>query len=420
MKKKIIIALSVLFLVIAIFLICRYMSTYTTIAKIPKIYLEGDISNMTTKKDEREVVLKYRSANINFDKNVKIKIQGGSSIYFEKKNYTINFYEDSSYETKEKVDVGFGWGEQSKYCLKANWIDKTHSRNIVAARIMAKVQERYGLFKDTPHNGTIDGFPVEMYINGKFLGLYTWNIPKDEWMWNMDKDNSNHIILGAGGSTQTTLFREELAAFGDENTWEVEVGEENQDTLDKLNRLINFINNTSNGKFIKDFDLYLNKDATINYLVLMYTMEAMDNSAKNMMLVTYDGKVWYPSLYDLDSTFGTDPMGNAYTSYETPPIYSDARLWNRMLECFPEEIADRYFELREDILKKENILKEFTDFINEIPTATYKKETNKWKEIPGQDIKQIEEFLNIRLPYLDNLMDGLKNNTLNRKDLVIN
>ena len=29
--------------------------------------------------------------------------------------------------------------------------------------------------------GAIDGFPVLVFNNGNYVGLYTWNIPKDKW-----------------------------------------------------------------------------------------------------------------------------------------------------------------------------------------------------------------------------------------------
>ena len=86
-------------------------------ADIPKVYIEGDISNMATKKDERNVLLKYKSNELNFEKNTKIKVQGSSSLAYEKKNYTINFYENDSFEKKSKIDMKKGWGEQSKYNL---------------------------------------------------------------------------------------------------------------------------------------------------------------------------------------------------------------------------------------------------------------------------------------------------------------
>lgn len=57
------------------------------------------------------------------------------------------------------------------------------------------MQKEYNLFKDTPNYGQIDGFPIEVYENGNFLGLYTLNIPKDKWLFNIDDDNKNNIII---------------------------------------------------------------------------------------------------------------------------------------------------------------------------------------------------------------------------------
>ena len=108
MKKKIFYIVFVVFALITIILILKSINDYKNY--IPKVYLEGDISNMTSKEDEREVLMKYRSYGLNFDKYIKIKVQGTSSLSYEKKNYTINFYKDNTYENKEKVDVGFGWG----------------------------------------------------------------------------------------------------------------------------------------------------------------------------------------------------------------------------------------------------------------------------------------------------------------------
>ena len=86
--------------------------------QIPKVYFEGNITNMQTKTDERMITLKYRSDNLNFDTYTKIKVQGTSSLAYEKKNYTINMYKDSGYSEKSKIDMGKGWGKQSKYCFK--------------------------------------------------------------------------------------------------------------------------------------------------------------------------------------------------------------------------------------------------------------------------------------------------------------
>ena len=120
MKKK------VYFIIFLSFFIIFLNLVKSNASEIPKVYLEGDIENMTSKKDERKILLKYKSDEVKFEKYTKIKVQGSSSLVYDKKNYTINFYENDSFENKSKVDIGKGWGKQSKYNLKANWIDKTN------------------------------------------------------------------------------------------------------------------------------------------------------------------------------------------------------------------------------------------------------------------------------------------------------
>lgn len=413
MKKKIYFIIFLSFFIIFLFCI------KSKATEIPKVYLEGDISNMKDKKDERRILLNYKSNGLNFEKYTKIKVQGSSSLVYEKKNYTINFYDNDSFEEKAKVDMQKGWGKQSKYNLKANWIDKTHSRNIVSARLAGKIQEKYGVLKDLPNQGSIDGFPVEMYINNEFLGLYTWNIPKDEWMFNIDKNNPDHLVLEGGWYTDYVNFKKYLDGF-DGTGWEEEAGTTNKETVANFNRLVNFINNSSDEEFVRDFDKYLNKDATLNYLMMVYLIEGIDNTGKNMMLLTYDnGKTWYPCLYDLDSTWGTWTDGTLNESYKILPEdeiadHSTNNLITRMVKIMPNEIASRWFELRKDIFSKESILKEFNDFKNSIPDETFQKEQERWKDIPGYGMEQIEDFINVRLDFVDGIMKERRQTSFDR------
>ena len=364
---------------------------------------------MTSKKDERKVLLKYKSDELNFEKYTIIKVQGSSSLVYDKKNYTINFYENDSFEKKSKVDMEKGWGKQSKYNLKANWIDKTHSRNIVSARIAGRIQEKYGVLNELPNHGSIDGFPVEVYINNDFLGLYTWNIPKDAWMWNIDEENPNHIVLEGIWYTEYTNFKTKLDGF-DGTGWEAEAGTPNKETVDNFNRLVDFINNSSDEEFVRDFDKYIDKNSSLNYLMMLYLIEGIDNTGKNMLLLTYDnGKKWYPCLYDLDSTWGTWTDGKLSESYLILPEqeiadHSKNNLITRMVKIMPNEISNRWFSLRKDVFSKDNILNEFNLFLESIPQEVFRKEQDRWKDIPGFGMEQIEEFINIRLEFIDKIM----------------
>ena len=360
---------------------------------IPKIYFVGNIEDMNTKEDEREISISYISESLSFMKYAKIKIQGSSSRFYEKKNYTIKLYDDDRYESKYNVD--FGWGEENKYVLKANWVDKTHTRNIVSARIVSSVSEKYNLFTSAPNNGNIDGYPVEVYINGEFLGLYTLNMPKDAWMLGLDEDNPNHLVFDAEINSDRTLFRK-TPNYGD---WTLEVGEETPENMDKLKRLYKFISSSTDEEFREKFNKYFNFDSVINYYVLTDTLFLCDNLGKNLLLLSYDGEIWYTVLYDLDTSFGVSCYGEFLYEYNENIIFYKSELFKRFGEVFKEEIRDRYLELRGDVLSIDNIFKEIDDF--KVPSSSLEKESNRWDNIPGFDREQMKDFIVKRIGFLD-------------------
>ena len=363
--------------------------------KLPKLYFEGDLDKLNKKSDAQKIKISYISNDINFDGYASIKLQGASSLNFKKKNYNIKFYEDKYLNNELNID--FGWGSQYKYCLKANWIDKTHSRNIVTANIFADIQKEFNLFNDSPNNGMIDGFPIEIYLNNFFLGIYTLNIPKDEWLFNMDNNNPNNLIFSANTWEKTVSFYDK-ANYID---WEIEVGEQNKENLDKLNRLIDFVMYSSDEDFKKDINDYFNLDSLLNYYIMVETSHLIDNTSKNLLLVTYDGNIWYTTLYDLDTSWGTYWNGIDLVNYSETNILLENNLWKRVKDNFTDKLVERYFYLRGSILTKGNIMNEFYSFYNLIPEDAFNNELKKWGFIPGYELKQIEEFLDIKLPVLD-------------------
>lgn len=165
---------------------------------IPKVFIDGVIP---TTKDDVLAEMTYISATLQFHAYLTIKCQGTSSMKYPKKNFTIKLFSDEA--RSEKLKINFrGWGDQYKFNLKANWIDISHSRNVISARLggdVIKTRANYStlptLLQTSPNQGMIDGFPIKVYCNGIYQGRYTWNIPKDAWMFNMDDELDNHCVL---------------------------------------------------------------------------------------------------------------------------------------------------------------------------------------------------------------------------------
>lgn len=263
---------------------------------IPKVFIDGVIP---TTKDDVYAEMTYISKTDEFHAYLKIKCQGSSSMAYAKKNFTIKMYSDEARETKLKKAFKDWKFEQNKYVLKANYIDHSHARNIVSARLWNEVvasRSDYETlpteFKASPKKGAIDGFPIKLYTNGTYQGIYTWNIGKDDWMWGMDEDNPNHILLCAELNTGDE-FGETPCNFrtlwdGNESAWGVEVGANSASLKDGLNNLIECVKDTDDETFMATIGNYLDLQSAIDYWIHQYIICGLDGLAKNMLLGTYN------------------------------------------------------------------------------------------------------------------------------------
>lgn len=397
-----------------------------TYADLPKVFITGDITGMS-KNDAKDVELDYFSKTDQFHAYINMKWQGTSSINFDKKNFTIKLYSDEAQSTKLKKDF-YGWGEQYKFCLKANFVDITHSRNIVSARLWSQIvasradADKAVFMSAAPNFGAIDGFPFKMYINGKYEGLYTWNIPKDAWMFGMDDSDPNNCVLCAeqnnNGNNSLALGCEFRAACNlDGGDWSVEVPDATTDAVKTgFNALVNFIMTATDEEFIANLGNYANVQSLIDYFCFMIVINGNDSAAKNMLMVTENGGgLWYASMYDMDSTWGQDQQqqDSATSVYPTDFHETNSLLWERMIACFADKIKERYFSLRADILSTANIFYQFEHFSDQISTELYKKDQTVYT-LPGtawNSIDYIESWVVSRLAYTDSYMETLGEET---------
>lgn len=391
----------------------------TTIG-VPCLFLTGDTSAMS-KEDSVTLSCSYVNGENSFEGFAKMKWQGGSAVAYPKKNYTIRFFDDEELTQKHKFDP-YGWGKENKYCLKANYIDATQARNVVAARLFREVvASRADCDKNlqkSPNYGVIDGYPILVYLNGEFHGCFTFNIPKDNWMFGMKKSSQKQqAMIQSKNWTDSVYFKKEM----DESLsgWEIEyaTGEDTTWVRDSFNQLLRFVSETDGEAFRRGIGEYLDVSSAIDCMLFTYFDCGPDNSGKNVIFVTYDGKKWIQTMYDMDCSFGL--VWDGLQFYETDklvPFYDengeiDLRtpnlLWRRLFDNFGDEVIARYRELRADVLSVENTRAAFEEFFASIPEVLSAAEKETWHvPLSGSDTpKRLYQFLEDRTPLLDAFFD---------------
>ena len=378
--------------------------------EIPVVELDGNMDGIS--KDKKVTVdIKYRSKTKNFDGKCTLAWQGNGSVNYPKKNFKIKL------TTKEgnKMNVGFrNWVPQDSYHLKANFTDSSHMRNIFMANLMHDVRK-----EDLPTGGrsTIDGFPVKVKINGKDQGIYTWNLKQSKEVYGLTKENPNHLMYrcevhgGAGSFANTSNTK---AAWEDKFP-ETEDALLAATNLAKLNRMIAWVATADDATFKKEINKYLNLNYLLDYWIYSVCFMAVDNIGRNMNLITYDGEVWYLTLYDLDTCAGIQYNGASLPYDLKMPSQSECPnsvLFKKLRDNFKGEIINRYLELRNTAFATESLLTKIKEYMDFIGLANYNLDKQLWPSINSSAISYnyISENITKRLAMIDNdltiLTDG--------------
>lgn len=390
-----------------------------TVYGLPVLELTGDISPIKVSKDNK-VTLTYvygeRSGTCTLKgqgatsyKNAQALVNAGKAGKF---NYTINF--DNAFEAAD------GWGAQKKYCLKANFIDHSHSRNVVSAKIWGRIVKSRTTananLSGLVNGGAVDGFPIVIMLNGEFHGLYTFNIPKDGWMFGLVEDaTKQQAVLGANDHELATQFKGLLA--GDESDFELEFVSDEDNAgwvTTSLNRLIQSCIDSWGGDLDTTVAKYLDWDSAIDYYIWVVVCKGMDMVDKNYILTTFDGTKWCFTAYDMDSTYGLEWDGSALTRPVSNASFEECAETHRVFELIKRfktnALKARYAELREDTLSESRMCQLFENFAWAIPSPVALEDVKLYPTIPGSfvnGIDQIGRWIQMRLKKCDEWINAL-------------
>lgn len=390
---------------------------------VPKVFFNG--TTPTTKaEDELSLTMEYISKTDRFFSYVTLKVQGDSSAGYAVKNFNLKMFSDEARSEKLKMQFRNWKTKTHKYCLKKNWIDVTHARNVVNGKLwgqVAKTRNDYANYpteyRESSNCGAVDGFPVKVYVNGVYQGLYTWNIRKDDSMFNMDDETGTHAALIADGSNSITWWRSLPNIDGTD--WTDELNDVVPEAvLTGFRAAYNFVMTASDAEFAANIEQYFYKSSLIDFYIFIYATQMVGGLAKSQTVFTYDAQKFLANIYDMDTTWAL--MWSGADFYPTNMVCPDGYmaiagqektnlLYERLVKAFPDEIRERYFELRSGVLSETNVINEFERFSDPIVSAgLYAEEvastTPYGTKRPSADtntIQKLRQCITERLAYCD-------------------
>lgn len=285
-------------------------------------------------------------------RNIGLRIQGTSSTTYPRKNYRLYFSRLEKYGTTLEVngvdvpslEYSFKPGARpiSIFCLKADFSDSSSTHNTGGVRIVNDVWKKCGWL--TPPQAAykgeydvrigVDGFPIDLFYDNDgtgintYLGKYNFNNEKSDsaivyGFEGIEGFNDKETLAGQRNKCICVEFLNNshpLCLFGTSNITEEEFGDglefrfkpdktwadADPEDKDAVKRLWTWINGCKGNptKFLNEYKQYFGNDSPFAWYLLSDYFMAVDNRAKNMMLATWDGKIWYFLPYDLDTLFG--------------------------------------------------------------------------------------------------------------------
>lgn len=348
-----------------------------------------------------------------FKKPIILNAQGASSMGYSIKNQAIDIndgskikfgnwcYMDSFHIKKYYIDVFRG------QCVAQYWLTEQaymtrpfgQRRPYDYLNHISVANNGNGAFNKDFWSGALchpDGFPCHLFFNGKDAGVYAFNLKKDRANYNCKKDNAKNIILDGvlgsvfwtangdlnkKGEISTTVWRDFEVRNpkikkdingndynGDAPTEPSSDYSETKGYIEELTKIIPSIKAAGTDEEKKTiFESAFNLPFLIDYDILSQVDYNYDGYRKNWIWCCWDGKLWTPTRYDLDSVFGQHWNGASYVERSITNILGDsADLPTYYLHnLYKSEESARYAELRnKGILTIENIVGNLEKWVN--------------------------------------------------------
>lgn len=362
---------------------------------LPIMRITGDTNGMTHD-NAKNITYQFKNGRTYLEGHGTIKWQGSSSSTLAKKGYRLKTTQ-ADYDKKNKIRIQPSWQKHHKYNLKAYYNDGMLSRDPISANIGGQVSaSRPTLPRDLIHEdnfGYIDGFPIVLFINNQYQGLYSFNLPRPEFsytkwaiMGNQYNDTTQFIKIPADG---VKLDGSDFETLNPEDT-------PTADEKKAVTDLINWAINSDDATFKKELSQHFNIPSLIDYIVVANILGARDASGKNQILMTWDGKIWYYQLYDLDCTYNANWMGGK--TFDTPkvgtelPFLGNNKFLLRFARLYKKAIADRYRDVRQWCTPG-YVLSLYKQRINLIGQGNFEEEWTLWND-PSKDTEDFKQLQN--------------------------
>ena len=348
-----------------------------------------------------------------FSAEMGIRGRGNSTWSFPKKPWKVKL--------KEKASL-LGMPADKEWALLANYADRTLVRNIVAM----KLSEICG-FSWTPRMHS-----VEVYLNGKYQGVYTLCEHKKVSSDRVDIDVVGEDVTG--GDAITGGYYLEIEEQQDETTcWWTSMGvpmmfsDPEEPNSEQLAYIKGLFESFEQALWAKDYSQtsgypkYIDVDSFVDYYIVQELTKNIDGNLRKSSFITKERgkKMEMYHLWDFDLTLGN--CGYFWGNVGNGP----ENFWIKLDKWYPHLFADpafvdkvqkRWNELKPEFDKIPEFIDEQTFYLAKAQERNFKVwsiwESVDWVYFPSlgsyeKEVDYLKEFYTKRLEWLDTELNKL-------------
>ncbi len=362
----------------------------------------------------------------------RIRWRGGSTNTPDKhkRNYSIKFVDQNGEKQNRKL---LGMRRDNHWILDAGQADMSRVRNRVATELWLDMARAPHYIDQAPDALTgVRGEMVEVFLGADYRGIYALTEAMDRKQLQLVKhDTINNVFHGglwktnrfndASGFRWAEEFNDSLPTYCDFETKYPELDEVFPTSYQVLYDAINGMAWAESVESFNDVvDGYFDVPVAIDYAIFYLTLNATDNSAKNIYWLCYDRAVdprLSIAVWDLDTSVG----GSWSPSLWRPPLSQHDYFklpFNWLFKMFfhnrckyRQQFLARYDQLRATWLSEASLVQRYTAAIDRIMgCGAALREQNRWNgdsDLYGHPLDFDEEkhyiaqWLTQRLPLLD-------------------
>ena len=388
---------------------------YIQFTFLPVVYLEG-MFGYDYQRGTVTITIPNEQGN-DYVLSGRIKWRGRSTNTKNKhkRNYNIKLDTDTQL---------FDLRKDNNWMLDAGQPDVFRMRNRIAMDIWNDMASKpYYADKEPKARNGVRGYMVEVFLNDEYRGIYNLSEKLDRKQMKLkkvDESGNIHGVLYKGITWDDVSMNDSIYNYDNyaHNLLGYEVkypkpGDDCDSTdwkplVDANNNIIILCYNDE--EFEKQIEQWLDVPVMIDYSIFLSSVNALDNSGKNMFWAIYDKETsnrMTLAPWDLDLTFGQRWGGilaaekNDHTSpeYFTDVVIAGFFNFHRTNALhYNDRLNERYQELRQNgnVLSTESLIERFTKYYNALKNSgAAQRETDKWSgdsDIQGEEIDFDKEY----------------------------